>query len=94
MLLAALFHMARDEYHFVPINLALAWVAAFIAHGRWVAKPIAPASSNAVRVLTGIAVLFALVLVDIAPVRYKMTLIREASAGRGASLNIYGGHIR
>jgi DoxX-like family len=33
MLLAAAFHIARGEYNFVPINLLLGGIAAFIAYG-------------------------------------------------------------
>ncbi len=43
-------------------------VAAFIAYGRLFVRPIAPASIGAFRVLKGLAVLGALVLVDFAPV--------------------------
>src|SRR5271166_3731090 len=68
MILAALFHIVRGEYNFVPINLVLGGVAAFIAYGRLSVKPIAPASIGAFRVLKGLAVLGALVLVDFAPV--------------------------
>src|SRR5271165_2052449 len=74
MILAALFHIVRGEYNFVPINLVLGGVAAFIAYGRLSVKPIAPASIGAFRVLKGLAVLGALVLVDFAPVWYKLTL--------------------
>jgi uncharacterized membrane protein YphA (DoxX/SURF4 family) len=73
MLLAAVFHIVRGEYYFVPINLVLGGVAALIAYGRLFVRPIAPASISAFRVLTGVAVLGALVLVDFAPVWYKLT---------------------
>jgi hypothetical protein len=72
MILAAVFHIVRGEYNFVPINLVLGAVAAFIAYGRMFVRPIAPASINTFRVLKAIAVLGVLVLVDIAPVAYKL----------------------
>ena len=34
MILAAVFHIVRGEYNFVPINLVLGGGAAFIAYGR------------------------------------------------------------
>ena len=73
MILAVVFHIVRGEYSFVPINLALGGVAAFIAYERWFVGPIAPASIGTLRVLKGLAVLGALVLVDFAPVWYKLT---------------------
>jgi hypothetical protein len=73
MLLAAAFHIVRGEYNFVPINLVLGGIAAFIAYGRLFVMPIAPASISTFRVLKGLAVLGALVLVDFAPVWYKLT---------------------
>ena len=72
MTLAALFHIARGEYIFVPINLVLGVVPALIAYGRLRVKPIAPASIGTVRALTAFAVLAALILVDIAPVSYRL----------------------
>jgi hypothetical protein len=53
MILAAVFHIARGEYNFVPTNLVLGGVAAFIAYGRLFVRPIAPASISAFRVLKG-----------------------------------------
>jgi uncharacterized membrane protein YphA (DoxX/SURF4 family) len=73
MILAAGFHIARGEYNFLPTNLVLGGVAAFIAYGRLFVRPIAPASINTFRVLKGFAVLGALVLVGFAPVWYKLT---------------------
>jgi uncharacterized membrane protein YphA (DoxX/SURF4 family) len=73
MILAAVFHIARGEYNFVPINLVLGGIAAFIAYGRLFLRPTAPASISTFRVLRGLAVLGALVLVDSAPVWYKLT---------------------
>jgi hypothetical protein len=75
MLLAAIFHIARGEYIFVPINLVLGGVAAFIAYARLVVRPIAPASLSGYRVVEGLAVLGALVLIDFAPVWYRFTHI-------------------
>lgn len=76
MMLAAVFHIVRGEYIYLPINLALGGVAAFIAYGRWFVRPIAPASIGALHLVRGFAVLGALVLVDFAPVWYKLTHIR------------------
>jgi uncharacterized membrane protein YphA (DoxX/SURF4 family) len=73
MILAALFHIVRGEYNYVPINLVLGGVAAFIAYGRLFVRPIAPASISTFRVLKGLAVLCALLLVDFAPAWYKLT---------------------
>ena len=73
MLLAALFHIVRGEYNFVPINLVLGGIAAFIVYGRLFVKPIAPASISTPPRSLRVAVLGALVLVDFAPVWYKLT---------------------
>ena len=74
MVLAAVFHIVRGEYNFfLPTNLVLGGGAAFIAYGRWVVRPIAPASINTFRVVKGFAVLGALVLVGFAPVWYQLT---------------------
>ena len=72
MILAAVFHIVRGEYNFLPINLMLGGVAAFIAYGRLFVMPIAPASIGAFRVLKGLAVLGVLILVDF-PLWYKLT---------------------
>jgi DoxX-like family len=72
MTLAAIFHIARGEYSFfLPLNLVLAGVAAFIAYGRLVATPIAARSISTFRVVAGLAVLAALVLVGFVPVWYQ-----------------------
>jgi hypothetical protein len=73
MILAALFHIVRGEYNFVPINAVLGGVAAFIAYERCVARPVAPAPIGALRVLKALAALGALLLVDLAPVWYRST---------------------
>ena len=57
MILAAVFHIVRGEYNFLPINVVLGGVAAFIAYGRLFVGPIAPASISTFRVLKGLAVL-------------------------------------
>jgi hypothetical protein len=76
MTLAAVFHIVRGEHNFVPTNLVLGSVAAFIGYGRLFVRPIAPPSISAFRALKGLAVLCALILVDFAPVWYKLTHTR------------------
>jgi uncharacterized membrane protein YphA (DoxX/SURF4 family) len=72
MILAAIFHIVRGEYNFfVPMNLVLGGVAASIAYGRWTARPIASRSMSTFRMLAGLAVLVALVLVGFLPVWYQ-----------------------
>jgi uncharacterized membrane protein YphA (DoxX/SURF4 family) len=71
MILAAVFHIVRGEYNFVPINLVLGGVTAFIAYGRLFVRPNAAVSISTFRVLKGLAILGALVVVDFAPVWYK-----------------------
>jgi hypothetical protein len=73
MILAAIFHVVRGEYIFLPTNLVLGGVAAFIGYERLFVRPIAPASTNSFRILKGLAVLAALVLVGLAPAWYKLT---------------------
>jgi DoxX-like family len=46
MILAAIFHVGRAQDNFLAMHLGLGGVAAFIACGRWFARPIAPASIN------------------------------------------------
>jgi uncharacterized membrane protein YphA (DoxX/SURF4 family) len=75
MMLAAVFHILRGEYNFLAINVVLGGVAAFIAYERLFVRPIAPASISSFRVLKGLTVLGALVLVDFAPVWYRLTHI-------------------
>ena len=75
MILAAVFHIVRDEYNFLPINVVLGGVAAFIAYERLFVRPIAPASISSFRVLKGLAVAGALVLVGFAPAWYRLTHI-------------------
>jgi hypothetical protein len=76
MILAAVFHIVRGEYAFVLINLVLGGVAAFIAYGRLFVTPTASAWISTFRVLKGLAVLGALVLIDFAPVWYRLTHTR------------------
>ena len=74
MFLAAIFHIRRGEYSFfLPINLVLGGGAAFIAYGRLMARPIAASSINTLRMLTGLAVFGALVLVGFAPIWFQLT---------------------
>lgn len=73
MLIAAVFHIVRGEAHFfLSLNLVLAGVAAFIAYGRWIAKPVGASSINTLRMVTGLATLGALVLVGFAPIWYQL----------------------
>jgi DoxX-like family len=72
MILAAIFHIVRGEYSFfLPVNLVLGGIAAFIAYGR-LAAPVAARSMNSLRMITGFAVLGALVLAGFAPVWYQL----------------------
>lgn len=74
MVLAAGFHIMRGEYHgFLPFNLIMATISAFIAYGRLYVRPLAPTSGGTVRALWGVAVLCALVLAGVAPVWQLMT---------------------
>ena len=73
MILAAVFHVMRGEYNFLPVNLVLGGVAALIAYGRLFVKPVAPATIDTFRVLKGFAVLVALVLMGLAPAWYKLS---------------------
>lgn len=74
MILAAAFHVVRGEFSlFLPINLVFGGGAAFIAYGRLMGRPIAAASISGIRMITGLAVLGALVLVGYAPVWYQLT---------------------
>ena len=75
MILAGIFHIVRGEYIFLLVNVLLGGVAAFIAYGRLFVKPIAPASINTFRVVKGLAVAGALVVVGFAPVWYRLTHI-------------------
>ena len=73
MILAAGFHIMRGEYSsFLPLNLVLAGISAFIAYGRLFVRPIAPAPISAFRVLYGVAVLGVLVFAGSAPVWQMM----------------------
>jgi hypothetical protein len=74
MILAAAFHIVRGEFSFfLSINLVLGGGAAFIAYGRFMARPIAAASISTLRMITGLTVLGALVLVGYGPVWYQLT---------------------
>lgn len=73
MILAAGFHIMRGEYSsFLPFNLALAGICAFIAYGRLFVRPIAPAPVSGFRVLYGIVVLGVLAFAGFAPVWQMM----------------------
>lgn len=74
MILAAVFHILRGEYHFFLLaNLVFGSGPAFIAYGRWFAKPIAAASLNTFRMLIGLAALGALAFTGFYPVWYQLT---------------------
>jgi len=74
MVLAAIFHIVRSESHFfLPVNLVLGGVTAFIAYGRLTAMPIAARSTTTLRMVTGVAILAALALAGYVPVWYQMT---------------------
>jgi uncharacterized membrane protein YphA (DoxX/SURF4 family) len=77
MLFAAIFHVARGEYSFfLPMNLVLAAVAAFIGYGRWYVRPIAPTPISTLRALGGLAVFGALAFSGFFPVWYQLTHAR------------------
>lgn len=76
MVLAAGFHLTRDEYTLVPANLVLGGVAAFIAVGRWNRRPVAPAPVTTSGVLGSAAVLGVLAVTVFAPTWYTMTNVR------------------
>ena len=74
MLLAALFHIVRGEdSFFVPMNLLLAAVAAFIAYGRFISKPLPAAPLNIARTLAGLIVFAALAFIGFVPIWYQAT---------------------
>jgi hypothetical protein len=78
MIFAAVFHIVRGEYNFyLPTNLVLGGISAFLGYGRLLVKPTAPASVGTFRVLKGLAVLGALVFVGFAPVWYQLTHIHS-----------------
>lgn len=76
MVLAAGFHIVRSEYEFVPINLILGGLAAFIAAGRFHLRPIAAAPISNRSALKAVAVLAALALFVCAPTWYTMTHVQ------------------
>ncbi|MER7504095.1 DoxX family protein [Nonomuraea pusilla] len=76
MILAAGFHVTRNEYALVPANLLLGGVSAFIAAGRWKLRPVAPAPITTSRALTSFAVLVALALLAFVPTWYTMTNVQ------------------
>jgi uncharacterized membrane protein YphA (DoxX/SURF4 family) len=74
MILAVIFHIMRGEYSFfVPMNLVVGGVAAFIAYGRLLPMPLAPRPLSTMRAVTGLAILGALALAGYVPVWYQMT---------------------
>jgi len=73
MILAAIFHIVRGEYSFfLPVNLVLGGIAAFIAYGRLMAMPIPARSISTFRLVSGIAVLGSLVFAGFVPVWYQV----------------------
>ena len=76
MVIAAIFHIVRGEFSFfVPMNLVLGGFAAFIAYGRWMVGPIVAEPINTPRMVTGLMIFTALVLVGFFPVWYQLTHI-------------------
>ena len=74
MILAAIFHITRGEVgFFIPMNLVLGGVTAFIAYGRMKVSLIAPSSRGIFRIVAGIVVLGALTFVGFAPIWYQVT---------------------
>jgi hypothetical protein len=73
MILAAIFHIVRGEYSFfLPVNLVLGGVAAFIAYGRLIVRPVAATPATTLRMVTGLAVLGVLVFAGFVPVWYQL----------------------
>ncbi len=73
MLLAALFHIARGESaFFVPTNLVLGGVAAFVAYGRFIARPLPSTPISAFRTIQGLAVVCGLAIAGFVPVWYQL----------------------
>jgi hypothetical protein len=73
MILAAIFQIVRGEYgFFLSVNLVLGGVAAFIAYGRLIVRPIAAAPISTFRLVTGLALLGAMVFAGFAPVWYQL----------------------
>jgi len=74
MIFAAIFHVMRGEFSFfVPMNLVLGVVAAFIAYGRLMAVPIPARPIGTLRVVTAVAVLGMLALAGFLPIWYQVT---------------------
>jgi uncharacterized membrane protein YphA (DoxX/SURF4 family) len=75
MIFAAVFHTGRGEYNFLITNLVFGVVAALIGYERMFVRPIAPGPVSTRRALSAVAVLGALILLDYAPVWYRLTQI-------------------
>jgi uncharacterized membrane protein YphA (DoxX/SURF4 family) len=76
MILAAAFHIVRGEFSFfLPMNLVLVVGSAFIAYGRLKVRPITASAISTLRIVTGLAVLGALVFIGFAPIWYQVTHI-------------------
>jgi hypothetical protein len=74
MVFAIVFHIARGEAQFfVPMNLVLGTLTAFIAYGRAFLRPITPSPVGTIRALSGLAVFVALVIAGFVPVLYQST---------------------
>jgi hypothetical protein len=74
MIPAVVFHILRGEFSFfLPFNLVVGGGAAFIAYGRLMVRPIAAASISTLRMITGLVVFGALVLVGYVPIWYQLT---------------------
>jgi hypothetical protein len=74
MIAAAVFHIVRGEFtFFVPMNLVLGAVTGFIAYGRWIVRPIAAEPISTLRMVMGLMIFAALVLVGLFPVWYQLT---------------------
>ena len=73
MLLAAGFHVVRQEYALVPANLVLGGIAAVIAVGRWKIRAVTAGTMTSSDVVKSTAVLGLLTLLTFAPTWYMMT---------------------
>jgi hypothetical protein len=73
MIVAAVFHIVRGEYSFLPVNLVRGGVAAFLGYGRLFVRPIDPRRSSPSAYLKGSRFSVRWSWSIFAPVWYKLT---------------------